>query len=71
MSVGIVLSFPRTIGIPSAFKRNKFYTVGIFTSALQRTVSAPPHGFTSTDELSSTGIVFHRSKTLCRSTSSN
>ena len=71
MPVGIVLSFQRTIGIPSAFKRNKFYTVGIFTSALQRTASAPPHGFTSTDELNSTGIVFHRSKTLCRSTGSN
>ena len=71
MPVGIVLSFQGTIGIPSAFKRNKFYTVGIFTSALQRTASAPPHGFTSTDELSSTGIVFHRSKTLCRSTNSN
>ena len=64
MPIGIVLSFQRTIGIPSAFKRNKFYTVGISTSALQRTVSAPPHGFTSTDELSSTGIGFRRSKTV-------
>ena len=35
-----------------------------FTSAVQRTVSSPPHGFASTDELNSTVIVFRQSKTL-------
>ena len=70
MPIGIVLSFQRTIGIPSAFKKNKVYTVGIFTSALQTTVSAhlmALHPRTN----SVTGIVFLRSKTLCRSTGSN
>ena len=46
------------------FKGISFYTVGILTSAVNLTVFAPPHGFTSTDELKSTGIVFRQSKTL-------
>ena len=46
------------------FKGISFIPLVFFTSAVQRTVSAPPHGFTSTDELKSTGIVFRQSKTL-------
>ena len=46
------------------FKGISFYTIGILTSAVCLTVFAPPHGFTSTDELKSTGIVFRQSKTL-------
>ena len=46
------------------FKGISFYTVGYLTSAVCLTVFAPPHGFTSTDELKSIGIVFRQSKTL-------
>ena len=45
------------------FKGISFYTVGILTSAVRNSFS-PPNGFTSIDELKSTGIVFRQSKTL-------
>ena len=48
---------------PVPFKGISFYTVGILTSAVCNSFS-PPHGFTSIDELKSTGIVFRQSKTL-------
>ena len=48
---------------PVPFKGISFFTVGILTSAVCNSFS-PPHGFTSIDELKSTGIVFRQSKTL-------
>ena len=63
------VNFQRTIGVPSAFKRNKFYTAGI-SKCFTENSFIPPPGFTSTDKLSSTGIVFHQSKTLSRSMNS-
>ena len=45
------------------FKGISFCTAGILTSACVNSF-IPPHGFMSIDELKSTGIVFHPSKTL-------
>ena len=58
-----VVFFREQLIFPVPFKGISFYTVGILTSVVGKSFS-PPHGFTSIDELKSTGIVFRQSKTL-------